>query len=82
MAITYGGKLFTGVSFNQGSFVGDRGHFFIKGVQQCSYALSLTSRNRVWIPFDSVNKFTNAEKICTKCSAKVAGLIKQMEEGK
>ncbi len=78
MAIRLEGKLFTGVTYNQGAFSGDRGHLFILGVQQCSYALSIQAKNRVWIKLFTIAKLEKTitdGNICNACAKNVGQLI-------
>lgn len=78
MAVKVDGKLFSGVTYNQGSFAGDRGHLFIMGMQQCSYALSYHARNRIWKKITTIAGF---EKVvvepdtCEKCAKNVKQAI-------
>jgi len=85
MAITYQGKPFTGVTYNQGSYTGDRGHIFIKGIQQCSYALNAQGRNRIWESFKSIAYLKSLileGKVCKMCAKNVNEKIQQLTEGK
>lgn len=78
MKVRLEGKLFTGVTYNQGAFSGDRGHLFILGVQQCSHALSLQAKNRVWARLITIAKLekTIADGgICQACAKNVTALI-------
>lgn len=78
MAVKLDGKPFTGVTYNQGAFSGDRGHLFILGVQQCSHALSLQAKNRVWVKLITMAKLekTIADgSICQACAKNVTQLI-------
>jgi hypothetical protein len=78
MAVRLEGKLFTGVTYNQGAFSGDRGHLFILGVQQCSHALSLQAKNRVWLKLFTIAKLEKTiteGSICQACAKNVTQLI-------
>jgi len=80
MAVKLNGKLFTGVTYNQGAFTGDRGHLFIKGIQQCSYFLSLQGRNRIWQNLFTIAKLQEkitGGSICQACAQKVIKLIEE-----
>ena len=48
MSVKLNGKPFTGVSYNQGIFSGNKGHIFIDGHVKCSYSLNLYAKNRIW----------------------------------
>jgi hypothetical protein len=85
MAVNYEGKPFTGVTYNQGSFTGDRGHLFIKGIQQCSHLLSLQARNRIWQRLFTIAKLQetiSGGSICQACAKKVTNLIEAKGEAK
>jgi bacterioferritin-associated ferredoxin len=78
MAVKVDGKLFTGVTYNQGAYAGDRGHLFIMGMQQCSYALSLRARNRIWQKITTIaglEKIVAEPNTCEKCSKNVTQVI-------
>lgn len=83
MAVKLDGKLFTGVSYNQGSFSGDRGHIFIKGQIQCSYSLNLSAKNRVWQKIETVKSLSNlieTGSICKVCAKETNNLIQKTRE--
>lgn len=83
MAIKYEGKPFTGITYNQGSFTGDRGHLFIKGIQQCSHSLSLQAKNRIWQRLFTIAKLQeiiSQGSVCQSCSKKVIKLIEEKGE--
>lgn len=83
--IKMNGQPFSGVTYNQGAFAGNRGHLFIKGIQQCSYALSIKSRNRIWNSITQIAKLeqTIADgNICEQCAKNTTELIKKHKEGK
>jgi bacterioferritin-associated ferredoxin len=85
MAVKLDGKLFTGVTYNQGAFTGDRGHLFIKGIQQCSHSLSLQARNRIWQKLFTIAKLQETisnGSICQACAKKVTNLIQEKGEAK
>ena len=87
MKIRLNGKVFTGISYNQGSFTGDRGHVFIAGVQQCSYALSLQAKTRVWFrkTITELEQTITYQNTCQTCAKNVIELIqtnKTMEASK
>jgi bacterioferritin-associated ferredoxin len=78
MAVKVDGKKFTGVTYNQGAFSGDRGHLFILGMQQCSYSLAIQSRNRVWQKLITIAKLEQViadGNICSACAKNVTQLI-------
>ena len=82
--IKYDGKPFNGVTYNQGSFAGERGHLFINGVQQCKHQLNLVARNRIWNPIATITKvqtlITNGG-ICEQCAKTVTNKINAYQEG-
>ena len=85
MTVLYGGKPFSGVTYNQGAFTGDRGHLFIKGIQQCSYGLNLKARNRIYQVIQTIAKLKNvieAGGVCEQCAKNVGVLIKEYEGAK
>jgi hypothetical protein len=82
MGVKLDGKLFTGVSYNQGSFAGDKGHIFIKGQIQCSYSLNLSAKNRIWQKIESVKYLSNlieTGSICKVCAKQTKGLIQEID---
>ena len=85
MAVNCEGKPFTGVTYNQGSFTGDRGHLFIKGNQQCSYIINVGARNRIWQRVFTIAKLQetiSGGSICEVCAKKVTNLIEEKGEAK
>lgn len=86
MAVLYGGKPFSGITYNQGAFSGDKGHLFIKGIQQCSYALNRKSKNRVWIPFkligELVRNINSNANVCSACRKEVLAKIERITSEK
>ncbi len=78
MAVKLDGKPFTGVTYNQGAFSGDRGHLFIKGIQQCSHSLSIQAKNRIWQRLFTIAKLQELiadGNICQSCAKNVTKLI-------
>lgn len=78
MAVKLDGKPFTGVTYNQGAFSGDRGHLFIKGIQQCSHSLSIQAKNRIWQKLFTIAKLQELiadGNICQSCAKNVTKLI-------
>ena len=78
MTIKMNGKPFTGVTYNQGSFTGHRGHIFIGGRIQCAYSLNLSGRNRIWEKIETLNvlsELLETDKICKVCAKKTKDLI-------
>ena len=78
MAVKLDGKPFTGVTYNQGAFSGDRGHLFIKGIQQCSHSLSIQAKNRIWQRLFTIAKLKELiadGNICQSCAKNVTKLI-------
>ncbi len=85
MGVLYGGVPFSGVTYNQGAFTGNRGHVFIKGKQQCSYGLNLKATNRIYQPVKTIAELKNvieAGNVCEQCAKNVGVLIKEYEEAK
>jgi len=81
--VLYGGVPFSGVTFNQGPFSGDKGHLFIKGQQQCSYGLSLMSRSRIYRQISTIAKLQDvisAENVCEQCAKNVQTLIDEYQQ--
>lgn len=78
------GQPFSGVTFNQGVFAGNRGHIYIQGVQQCKYAINVMARNRLWI---SIKTITDLEKriqgaeICQQCAKTTSEKINKHKVG-
>jgi hypothetical protein len=82
MAVKMDGKPFTGVTYNQGSFTGDRGHIFIRGSIQCSYSLNLSGRYRVWQKVQTIkflSELIEDGSICKVCAKKTKDLIQEWE---
>jgi hypothetical protein len=80
MAVKLDGKPFTGVTYNQGAFSGDRGHLFIKGIQQCSHSLSIQAKNRIWQRLFTIAKLQELiadGNICQSCAKNVTKLIEE-----
>ena len=80
MTVNYGGKPFSGVTYNQGAFSGNRGHLFIKGKQQCSHGLNLKAYNRIYETMTKIDELVLAIKndnICKQCATNVTKLIKE-----
>jgi hypothetical protein len=78
MAVKLDGILFTGVSYNQGSFSGNKGHIFIKGQIQCSYSLNLSAKNRIWQKIESIKHLLSlieTGSICKACAKQTKDLI-------
>ena len=78
MKVRLEGKPFTGVTYNQGAFSGDRGHLFIKGIQQCSHSLSIQAKNRIWQRLFTIAKLQELiadGNICQSCAKNVTKLI-------
>jgi len=76
---------FTGITYNQGPYTGNRGHLVIKGQLMCKSGLNLQAKNRIW------NKITSTENLefsakesntCKQCSKKVLSLIEQARKAK
>jgi hypothetical protein len=83
MKIVQNGKLFSGISYNQGAFTGDRGHLFIQGTQQCSYGLNLQSRNRIYQSIKTIKQLKNVldtQNVCKQCAKKVSVAISNTEK--
>ena len=83
--VTMNGKPFSGVTYNQGSFTGDRGHIFIGGYIQCSYALNLSARFRIWEKIETVKTLSGlieTDEICKACAKKTKNLIQKAGETK
>ncbi len=81
MGVKLDGKPFTGVSYNQGSFSGNKGHIFIKGQIQCSYSLNLSGKNRIWQKIETIKYFLDVIKtdsICKVCSEQTKNLIEEV----
>ena len=78
--VTMNGKPFSGVTYNQGSFTGNRGHIFINGYIQCSYGLNVSARSRIWEKIETVkvlSQLVETDEICKVCAKKTKELIKQ-----
>jgi hypothetical protein len=77
MKVRLNGKVFTGITYNQGAFSGDRGHVFIGGVQQCSHALSLQTKTRVWLrkTMGELEKTITYQNTCQACAKNVTQLM-------
>jgi hypothetical protein len=85
MTVKMDGKPFTGVTYNQGSYTGDKGHIFIHGIMQCSYSLNLHGRYRIWQKIRTIKYLSNLieeNSICKVCANKTKNLIKQTMESK
>jgi hypothetical protein len=83
MAVKVNGKIFTGVTYNQGPFGGDRGHIFINGRIQCSCSLNLHASNRIWLEIRLVKDLVDLVKqgsTCKICAKKTKTLINAAEE--
>jgi hypothetical protein len=77
------GKPFSGITYNQGVFTGNRGHIFIKGHQQCTYGLNIQSANRIFQAINTILDLENAIKldnICKQCHKKVSLAIANRKE--
>ena len=80
MTVNYNNKPFTGVTYNQGAFTGNRAHFFIKGQQQCSYSLNLQAGNRIYKTIQTIanlQKLINTKSACKQCASNVNAAIQQ-----
>jgi hypothetical protein len=85
MTVKMNGKPFTGVTYNQGSFTGDRGHLLIAGQVQCSSSLNLTGKGRIWEKIETTEallELLEADSICKVCVKQTKALIKKVGEGK
>lgn len=86
MTVLYGGKPFSGITYNQGAFSGDKGHLFIKGIQQCSYALNRKSKNRVWFPIKGIaeleRNINGNENLCSACRTEILAKIERITSQK
>jgi hypothetical protein len=80
MSVKLNGKPFTGVSYNQGSFAGNKGHIFINGYIKCSYSLNLSAKNRIWKKIQTIENFLSliqSGSICKVCAEQTTNLIKE-----
>jgi hypothetical protein len=74
------GKPFTGVTYNQGAYAGNRGHLAIKGQLMCKTSMNLHANNRIWNRITStanLENIANQDNTCKQCSKKVLDLINQ-----
>jgi hypothetical protein len=82
MSIKLDGKPFTGVSYNQGAFSGNKGHIFINGQVKCSYSLNLSAKNRIWEKIQTIENFLSlieTGSICKVCAEQTKNLIKEVK---
>ena len=85
MRVIYEGKPFTGVTYNQGLFAGNRGHLFLKGQIQCSYPLNLQANNRIYQVIKTIAKLENViqtGKVCKQCAKNVSVAINSKKNKK
>lgn len=78
-------KPFTGVTYNQGAFAGNRGHLVIKGQLMCNVSMNLHANNRIWNRITStanLENIANQNNTCKVCSKKVLDLISQARKNK
>jgi hypothetical protein len=83
MQVLQNGKPFSGITYNQGSFTGDRGHLFIQGSQQCSYGLNLHSANRIYQNIRTIAQLKNVidtQNVCKQCAKNVGVAISNTEK--
>jgi hypothetical protein len=81
--VLYGGQPFSGVTYNQGAFSGDKGHLFIRGEQQCSYGLSLMSKSRIYCKIATIAKLQDVIQtgnVCEQCAKNVQILIDEYQK--
>lgn len=83
--IKINGAPFTGITYNQGAFAGNRGHLVIKGQLMCKTSMNLHAKNRIWNQITStanLENIANQNDTCKQCSKKVLDLISQARKNK